>query len=460
MMFWIAAAGITAGAVALIATPLLKAARPIARRGDYDLEVYRDQLAELERDVQRGLISPQQAGSAKAEIGRRMLAIDAAAGDAPPSAPPPSKRSRLLALAVAGLIPVGALAIYLPLGAPDLPARPLAQRDLDRERNRPPASVLAAIDKLKADLAAKPDNLDGWTLLARTMARMGEWEEASAAFRNILRLSPDDLDARAAYAEALINLAKGKIGADALALLREVQAKLPDDPRARFYLALARQQQGDDKGALAEWRALVAATPADAPWLPMVQARIEETASKLGLDIATIMPQPAPAAQPTPPAPPAGQAAADGGAAERQQMIDGMVKRLEEKLAANPADVDGWARLARSYRVMGDVVKAEYAGRQAVAHGPQRADAYLALADALMAGLAQDAPLPEPAAAALRQALALEPANRDALWMLGVDAALSGRKAEAAALWGQLLAQFEAGSPDHAFVKQRLDGLK
>lgn len=456
MLFWIAAAGLTAAVAFVLARPLLKSSGPLAFRADYDLEVYRHQLAELEREQDRGLISPQQAASAKAEIGRRMLAAAAArekaAGGKAVDAKPGG--NKLAAIAVVAMLPLGALAVYLPLGNPDLPGQPLAARNIEKERNAPPESVLTAVAKLKEELAANPDNLQGWSLLARAMARMGEWEEAAAAFKQVARLAPDDIDVKAAYAETLVNVADGKIGPDALKLLREVRAAAPDDPRALYYLAMARSQEGDLKGALEDWRKLVASTPADAPWLPVVKARIEETASKLGLDIASVMPQPLPPAEPK-------QASPEQEAAERQKLIDGMVRQLEGKLATNPDDVDGWVRLARSYRVLNQNDKAVSAAQEAVKRGPNQATAHLALADALLGGMEDPpSPLPEAAAAALQQALALEPANRDALWLLGTDAAKQGRKGEAAALWGRLLAQLDAGSPDHAFVKERIDGLK
>lgn len=457
MLFWIAAAGLTAASAFVLARPLLKRSAPLAARADYDLEVYRHQLAELEREQERGLISPQQAASAKAEIGRRMLAVSAAQEKTQKDKAQTGKgagNNKLAAIAVIAMLPLGALAVYLPLGQPDLPARPYALRDLDKERNAPPESVLTAVAKLKEELAANPDNLQGWTILARAMARMGEWQEAAAAFKQVVRLAPDDIDVKAAYAETLVNVAGGKIGPDALKILREVQAAAPKDPRALYYLALARSQDGDLKGALEDWRTLVAATPADAPWLPVVKSRIEETASKLGLDIASVMPQPLPAAEPA-------SASPEQEAAERQKLIDGMVRQLETKLAANPDDVDGWVRLARSYRVLGQNDKAVNAAQEAVKRGPNQATAHLALADALLGGM-EDPPSPLPAAAdaALKQALALDPANRDALWLLGADAAKQGRKDEAAALWSRLLAQLDGGSPDHAFVKERIDGLK
>lgn len=469
MMFWIVAAGMTAGVVALLAIPLLRPPRAIADRADFDLEVYRDQLAELERDVARGVVSPEQAVSAKAEIGRRMLAVaNTRAGEGVAETAPTvnPKRSRVLAVLIAAIIPMGALTLYLPLGNPDLPARPFASRDLDRERNRPPESVLKAVAALREQLKQNPDDARGWGILGRALARMGEWKEAADALGHTLALTPDDMESTAARAEALIHAADGKVDAEARALLAKVRAADPEDPRARHYQAVAKQQDGDDKGALEEWRALMAITPADAPYLEVIKSNIEGTASKLGLDIAAVMPKPLPPSAPSsetarmPPQMPGG-GQVPGDAEGRQKMILGMVAQLAEKLKANPEDVDGWLKLARSYKVLGDAAKSQEAARQAVAHGPKRADAFMALGDALMGDFATDGThkLPDGAREALNQSLALDPSNRDVLWLLGNDAAASGDKAKAAELWGRLLAQLDPKDLDHDFLKRQIEGL-
>ncbi|NYZ15338.1 c-type cytochrome biogenesis protein CcmI [Azospirillum sp. RWY-5-1] len=452
MLFWIVAAAMTAGVLLLILPPLLRPAGAAPARAAYDIEVYRDQLTELDRDVERGLVTEAQAAAARAEIGRRMLT--AGAESAPAAAAPP-RRARALAVVLALAIPVGALAVYLPLGHPDLPAQPLASRDLDAERNAPPPAVLAAVDKLKAHLAAEPNDLQGWSVLGQTYARMGRWGDAADALRRAVGLSRGDLEVTAFYAEALTNANGGTVPEEARTAFDAILEKNPADPRARYYLALARFQAGDVKGALERWAAIVADTPEDAPWLPMVQARVTEAAGRLGLDVATVMPKPKPAEPP-----PAAQA---GTTADQERMVRGMVESLAAKLEANPGDVDGWVRLARSYRVLGEMGNAETAARNAVERAPKRPDALLALVDVLLA----TAPpaegrgtMPAEAVRLLKEVAALDPANRDALWLLGLDAANAGRKVEAAELWGRLLAQLDPKDPDHALLRQRLDALK
>lgn len=458
MLFWIVAAGLTAGVVLLLVPPLLRSrAVPETAGGRaHDLEVYRDQLAELDHDRARGLIGEGEAAAARAEIGRRMLAAADLTEPAPSA--PPSRRGRRLAVVLALGLPLSALAVYLPLGRPDLPARPYADRNLQAERTAPGPEVLDALEKLKAHLAANPGDLEGWTVLAQVYGRMGRWTEGTDAMRRAVALAPDDAEISAAYAEMLINANGGTVPEDARRILDGVLTKTPKEPRARFYRALARQQAGDTRAALEEWRGLAADAPADAPWLPAVRARIAAAAEELGLDAAALMP---PTAAPQPPAPNAPAGSANG----REQMIRGMVDGLAARLRQAPDDVDGWLRLARSYIVLGEREKAAAAAREAAGRAPQRTDALLMLAEALTPASLNDpqakpTALPAEAVAALQAVLKLDPDNRDALWVLGMDAANTGRRDEAATLWTRLLGQLNPNDPDHAFVRQRIEALK
>ncbi|MCW2238250.1 c-type cytochrome biogenesis protein CcmI [Azospirillum canadense] len=467
MLFWIVAAVMTAGVVMLIVPPLLKsqAAAPDAR-ADFDLEVYRDQLAELERDQARGLISEAQAAAAKAEIGRRMLAI----ADHPNAASKPAaapRSGKVLAGLLVLALPLSALAVYGKLGRPELPAQPLASRDLNQERGAPPKNVLAALEKLKAQLDQNPDDAQGWSILGQAYAKMGRVQEAADALRKAATLSKGDPDILGTYGEVLISANGGTVTEEARTAFETILTKDAKEPRARFYLALARRQAGDVKGALERWAALMADSPADAPWVPVVQGQIQQAAKELGLDPAavtpkTLPPEQAPAAQNQNPG--QGQGQDQGGSPQdREQMIRGMVANLAAKLEANPADVDGWLKLARSYNVLGERDKAAEAARKAKEQAPDRPDVLVAYAGALLSmepPTDKPGPMPAEAVGALRQALTTEPTNRDALWLLGLDAADTGRTAEASDLWNRLLAQFQPNDPEYALIRARIDSLK
>lgn len=446
MLFWIVAALMTAAVLVVVLVPLLKPRAGATGRAAYDLEVYRDQLAELDRERERGVITEAQAGAARAEIGRRMIAAADRSGTEVASVTP--RRARALAAVLAVGLPLAALAVYVPLGRPDLPAQPFATRDLAAEQgDTPSASVMAAVDALKAKLEANPDDLQGWVLLGQFYGRTERWAEAADAFRRAVHLSSGDLDLTATYAEVLVNANGGTVPEEARVAFDAVLEQNAKDPRARFYLGLARFQAGDAQGALDHWRALAADTPADAPWLPAVRARIAEAAGQLGLDAAAVTPEPQPPAQPP---------------AAQDDAIRGMVESLAAKMEANPDNVEGWIQLARSWRVLGDIDKAETAARAAVARAPERADALMALADVQLARATSDgaAPMPADAVATLDRVLALDPQNRNALWLRGIAANNAGRREEAVALWTRLLGLLDPKDPDHALVRKRIETAK
>ncbi len=467
MLFWILAAAMTAAALLLILPPLFRAAPPAPTREAYDREVYRDQLGEVDRDHARGLINAAQADAAKAEIGRRMLA----GSDAAASAPATPRTARVLALLLALLVPVGAVTVYAVLGRPDAPAQPLASRALEKERSGPPQSVLAAVESLKKQLAENPDDPQGWTILGQAYVKMNRPTEAVDALRRAVALSKDDAELLGLFGEVLTDANDGTVTEEARNAFDQVLLKDPKDARARFFAALGRYQAGAQRDALDRWRALLADSPANAPWVPMVQAQIREAAVALNLDPASVTPSPLPPEQP-PASAAAPQAAAPGqagqapgqpSAEDRDQMIRGMVANLAAKLDADPSDIDGWLKLVRSYGVLGERAKAMEAAAKAKERAPNRPDVLVAYAGAILQSIPRSdtpAPMPGEVTAALRQALVVDATNRDALWLLGLDAMTVGRKADAQEFWGRLIAQFKPGDPEHTLLKARLDALK
>jgi cytochrome c-type biogenesis protein CcmH len=475
MLFWIVAAAMTAAVTALVLAPLLRARHAVGSRASYDMEVYRDQLAELERDVARGVIDDRQALAARTEIGRRMLAVAdegkrEAAASRRAAGTGPSRSSRAIALALCVVIPAGALAVYIPTGSPNLPGQPFASRETNQDGG-PPAQVMQAIAKLEQHLKEEPGDLQGWLLMAQTYTHMGRFDDSVEAYRNAVEISQGrDPGILSSYAEAMTAANQGMVPEEAARTFEAVLQSDPKDPRARYYLALARGQAGDMRGALDRWVELAAQSPADAPWLPTVRQRITDTAGQLGLDVASVMPQP------LPPSP--GNEAATGGAPapgptreqmagaadmtpeQRDQMIRGMVDNLATRLRDNPNDADGWLRLGRAYKVLGEQDKSIEALESGTKAAPGRVDVLMAYADALMSASGDEDAPPASAVAALRNVLALQPDNPQALWFLGLDAARTANTSEASQLWGRLLAQLKPGTPEHAEVQSRLDSLR
>jgi len=265
-------------AMALLAGPLIWRRRAAASRDAYNLAVYRDQLAEIERDVARGVLEPGDAEAAKTEIGRRILVLSSAEGRAAATHSP-------LAFAIAAivLVPFAALALYWDLGSPGLPDEPH-----DVVAASPHLDIDAALKQLEAHLAAHPDDLKGWLLLGRTELDLGRYIDAAEAYRHAAELSGQRPVIVGDWAEAQVMAAGGTVNPEAVAAFKTALTDPEAAPRSRFYLALADFQAGDTKKALQEWVDLEATSPDDAAWLPMLRKRIAEAAKSLGVDPASL----------------------------------------------------------------------------------------------------------------------------------------------------------------------------
>ena len=373
---WAVIGILTLGGVAFILLPLARRNRTIAPRADFDLRVYKDQLVEVERDLDRGLLTAEQAEAARTEIKRRMLAAteQAGVGEQPRGA---AGAGPVLMVALAIAMPAVAFTLYFILGSPGVPDQPLASRQTEiRAQAQAQAKQNMDMETMIARLAAKmeeqPDNVEGWQLLARSYRNLERYLDAAAAYNRALRLTNRDPDILAPYGEILTLMGEGMVSEVAQAVFEEVISRGGNDPRALFYLGVARAQEGDVQAAMDHWVKLANTSPADAPWLPELRQRIQAAADELGVDqpaIATLPPM-QPRTQPPAAAPPAvapGPSQADVEAAgqmsaeDQDAMIRSMVQRLAERLEENPGDRKGWVRLEQAYRVLGEVAKADEA---------------------------------------------------------------------------------------------------
>jgi cytochrome c-type biogenesis protein CcmH len=329
----------------------------------------------------------------------------------------------------------------------------------------------ALIKRLQERLASEPGNAEGWVLLARSQSAMGNYAEASEAYAKAVGLSERQPDVLAGYAEMLVKTHDGTVTPQARQLFAEVLTNEPESPPARFYLGLAKLQGGDGKAALADWLALAAAAPPDAPWLSGLRGQIEAVAKEFNIDLATVAPNgpalvaslPQAAAAPAATGAP-GPTAADVANAQnlsddqRSDMIRGMVARLAQRLENEPNDLEGWRRLGHAYTVLGDNAKAADALAHAATLAPDNADVLVEYGEALAEAAPGGRPPPQ-ALDAMRRALALDGQRSEALWMLGFAAADAGDKAAAVDLLGRLLTRLSPASAEYAEAKARLDQL-
>ena len=372
-MFWIVAialalfVGVTL-ALALVRRP--EGARPAAA---YDLDVYRDQLKEVDRDLARGLLSPADAERVRTEVSRRILAADAALtteaqGDARGLAWP--------AVVVALVVVVGgSFGVYTQIGAPgygDLALVDRIARAQELRENRPsqadaeaslagaplPPPVemsdgdLALVDQLRTAVAARPGDVEGLRLLAHFEARLGNFTDAHVAQANLIATLGPKAEAQdfADYAELLILAAGGFVSPQAERALEETLRRDRANGTARYYMGLMMDQTGRPDVALRVWDRLLREGPEDAPWIAAILSQIERTALLAGDQYQVPEIGSAVVRRPT-------QddidAAEDLSPAERLQMIEGMAAGLGQRLANDGGPVEEWAQLISALGVLG-----------------------------------------------------------------------------------------------------------
>ena len=351
MSLWFVFALMTVAAVFAVLWPLGR--RYQSPAGGTEALVYRDQLAEIDRDLAGGLIGAAEADAARVEISRRLLA----ASTPPPSlAQPDGSLRRAVAIAALVGLPLAALALYLPLGSPQLGDFPLAARSQAPDAKQPLENLVAQVE---AHLEKNPSDGRGWTVLAPVLARLGRYDDAVRAWRNAITYAGDGSDRRADLGEALMAAAGGVVTGEAKAEFERALAINADEAKASYFLGLAAEQDGRTAEAASIWKAILAKAPSDAPWRPLVQAALSRVdgAAAPALSDDTM-------------------AAAKGmKEADQSAMIRGMVDRLAARLKQNGDDVDGWLRLVRAYLVMGEREKATSAradARQAVGNDAER----------------------------------------------------------------------------------------
>jgi len=347
MMLWFALALMTGAAMAAIAWPLTRQGRSL--RSGSDLAVYRDQLEEVRRDHAAGRIGDSEAEAAQVEVSRRLLAAaDAEAAQAATATP--GSRRRAVALAALVVVSFGSAGTYLSLGSPTLPGQPLASRDQSQ-------SIDAMIAQVETHLARNPNDGRGWEVIAPVYLRLGRVDDAIKARRKALALSGETSERQAGLGEALVAASDGKITPEARKSFARAVELDGGNIKARYFLGVAAEQDGQPAAAVEIWRAMLARAPADAPWAEFIRQEVTRVSGATG--------------------PSAEDVAAASRLAPDQQsaMVQTMVARLAERLQQDGSDIEGWLRLVRSYMVLGDREKALAAvgdARRALAGDPEK----------------------------------------------------------------------------------------
>lgn len=402
--FWISSAAMAM----MVALVLLRALWLAATQGETagsapDLDVYRDQLAEVDRDLARGTLTPSESDRLRLEVQRRMLDADRVLAGLTAA---PSSRLFPLVAAVVVLALIAAGGLYEALGVPGYPDLPLSERLAAADvayQNRPsqlaaeagqPAFVPPAdldttlgqmLGKLRAAVAARPDDLAGHILLAQNEASLGNFVAARKAQETVIRLRGDAVTAEdlALLSYVMVRAAGGIVSPEAEKVMIRCLQIDPRNGWARFYSGLMFAEIGRPDRTFSLWQPLLAESPAQAPWTDPIRSQIEDIAAAAGINYTL------PDAAPGPDAA-AVAAAQDLSETDRQAMIKTMVAGLEDRLKTLGGAVGEWSRLITSLGVLheADRAKAAYAAAQAAFAG-KPGDLAALHAAAVQAGVAE-----------------------------------------------------------------------
>ncbi len=372
MLLWLVFALLSAGVLAVLLRPLMSAARDSASTDRGTAAVYRDQLAELQSELQRGLIGAEEAEAARREIARRLLAsVPAEPGPNPsPIAPgsdsaslgkPVPPFARRLATVLGVVLPVAAIGIYWATGAPRLPGQPVAAR---RELPKLSPEVAKLVTAVEARLKQNPEDGRGWDVIAPVYLRLTRYTAAADAYARAARLLGDSPARLAGLAEATMLANEGRITEPTRTTLEKLLRLEPGNVQARFWLAFGKEQDGRLAEAASDYEQLLAIAPPDVSWRDTLAERHEAVrlalaeiaaAPSTSLPKLPSLPQPISPTAATTPGPTAADIAAAEllSTAERQAMIDGMVSGLAARLEKDGRDLAGWQRLIRALNTLG-----------------------------------------------------------------------------------------------------------
>lgn len=355
-------------AILFVLIPYLKAQTPSGSTTP-DIDVYKSQLNELKNDLKNGLIDDDEASRTKIEIDRRILK----AADGYSVASSLEQPNNILALAMVIIILFSA-AFYAVIGTPGMPDFPIEdfrEQEMSEDRAEALAQTDELISKVKARLAASPEEVQGWGYLANLEMNKGNFQKAAEALYQAHLIAPDVFDYQLMYAESLIMASNERVTPAAMIILNEAKKMAPEHPGPRYYLALADFQAGDVEVAHSEWKSIQANLENNDPMMPLLNVWINRAEVSLG--IAEPLPQtraPSITAEQA-------ETIQNMNAEEQQELIRQMVMQLATKQEENPTNIEGWIRLSRAYMVLGQQDEAIAAMRSAIENAPDSQKAAL-----------------------------------------------------------------------------------
>ncbi|MBE0414816.1 c-type cytochrome biogenesis protein CcmI [Yoonia sp.] len=362
MIFWLICLVLALAVAAIVVMPLLRPA-PVTDKSP-DVALYRGQLDELDRDVERGVLAPDEAERARAEVARRLLAANKTKQRPLVASHPRRAVSIVVVIAVLGF----AFGVYKTLGVPgygDLPikARLAASDEIRAARpgqealeaaapDMPPVDApedyLTAIAQLRTIAPTRADDLQAWELLAYHEAELRNYGAAARAQARVIDLkgAATDIEDMRRLLDMMVTAAGGFVSPEAEQVIRRILDRDADNYAARYYLGALYNQTDRPDIAYRLWREIAENGDPEVFHVAAARDQIEDAAFRAGIEYTL----------PTLRGPSAADIdnAQDMTPEERQAMIGNMVAGLADRLANEGGTASDWARLITAYGVMGD----------------------------------------------------------------------------------------------------------
>ncbi|MGI9351962.1 MAG: c-type cytochrome biogenesis protein CcmI [Rhizobiaceae bacterium] len=331
MLFWLLIAVLTLLAVVLAFAGIWRSGIHASKSSvGVDKAMYRARISEIDADFELGRIDEDAREAAKAEQARSFLFI--ADKEGVNGSLTPGRVFFIIALSMI-FVPAFSLVLYDFYGSPDVVNTSTEKELADAQPNL--TDLLSAAERRLSEF---PDDVRGWRVVAPVYMRLGRFEDATNAFRNLIRLEGETPKTLATLGEALVLRDGNQIQDEAFGIFKRLLGQQPENARFAYFVGLGEFQRGNSKAARAIWQSMLDGSKGDEPWVTVVRDHL----SKM-----------------QPPSP------VKNMSDEELEQINAMVSGLAERLASDPEDKPGWERLIRSYMVLERMDDAQSALNQA-----------------------------------------------------------------------------------------------
>lgn len=285
ILFWLICAGLVAIALAFVLPTLLQR-EPVADDTDKEranVEVYRDQLSELDADLANGIVSPEQYRQDRDEIERRLLDDVGVAPEASDRNPKPAGAGRGAVYAVSFGIPVVAVVLYLIVGTSavlsGVPRQASSASASRTDGQMSQQGIEANVAALAKRLEQNPGDADGWAMLGRSYVSLEKYGEASNAYAKAAELKADDADILTEYAFALAMTNGRKLQGRPTELIKQALRIAPENPKVLQLAGTAEFEAKNYKQAIVYWQKLLEMTSGNPELAQSISKRIDQAKS-------------------------------------------------------------------------------------------------------------------------------------------------------------------------------------